>query len=717
MSEATPQAGRDATAATGERAAATPWPGLAVRGLQLAALWALAVVQPLFDVVDDDAAFFVARGNTAGDILILSIGLVVLPPLAMTLVEGLAGAVWRPAGRLAHLALIALLTGVLALQLLKGPLPNDSALLMPLALAVGVLLAIAYARAQGARTFLTILTPAPLVFLGLFLLVSPVSSIVFPEKGAGAVAQAAGNDTPVVLVIFDEVPVSMLMDGSERIDAARFPSFARLARTSTWYRGNTTVADGTFVAVPAILTGERPGEKIDPGRRFKNSVFTMLAGTHEVHSVEPVTRVCPDSICKRRASGSVRSRLSSLVHDLTIVSGRITLPADLADRLPAVDTDFEGFDNADDVQIGEKDASSAGRRVSLAGRPIVGSSLSNQRLREIATQVKGMRQRSRPPFYMLHIELPHVPWRFLPTGDQYPTEGPKIVGLNDQTWTRDTYQTGLGLQRFLLQARYMDRVLGAIRSQMQRTGLWDRSLVIVTADHGVSFRAGDSRRPVTPTNFADIANTPLFVKLPHQHDGAISDAPTESVDIAPTIAKVTGTGAGMRFDGVPLGDPPGERTPAVRNGRRSKFVSVSAAQLASQRASWVRTQTARFAPGNESLYRFGPNASLIGRRVPAGGRLGAPRASIDNAGFYTRIRPGSGVLPAYLTGRIAAPGVPLAAAVNGRIVAVGRSYRTPQGTRYSIVLPPSALKRGSNRVQLFAVGAGRRLTLVGSAGR
>jgi len=40
----------------------------------------MAVAQPLLDVLDNSPDFFVARGNTRADILILAFGLVLGPP-------------------------------------------------------------------------------------------------------------------------------------------------------------------------------------------------------------------------------------------------------------------------------------------------------------------------------------------------------------------------------------------------------------------------------------------------------------------------------------------------------------------------------------------------------------------------------------------------------------------------------------------------------------
>ena len=85
-----------------------------------------------------------------------------------------------------------------------------------------------YARSSGARSALTFLAPAPLVLLAVFVLLSDVSPLV-----TGAEAEAAGvTTTPIVLVIFDEFPVQSLMAADGRIDAVRYPNFARLAGDS-----------------------------------------------------------------------------------------------------------------------------------------------------------------------------------------------------------------------------------------------------------------------------------------------------------------------------------------------------------------------------------------------------------------------------------------------------------------------------------------------------
>ena len=89
-----------------------------------------------------------------------------------------------------------------------------------------------------------------------------------------------------VVVLFDELPVTSLMDARGRVDATLFPHFADLARTATWYRNTTAVSGATEQAVPAVLTGRYPREGLLP--RFADhprNLFTLLAGSHDLQVV------------------------------------------------------------------------------------------------------------------------------------------------------------------------------------------------------------------------------------------------------------------------------------------------------------------------------------------------------------------------------------------------------------------------------------------------
>ena len=89
---------------------------------------------------------------------------------------------------------------------------------------------------------------------------------------------AAGEALPpIVVIVLDEFPTESLTTPSGRIDAARYPNFAALARTSTWFRNGYTVFDSTFKAVPAILDGRMPMDRTAADvRSHQPSVYHLL---------------------------------------------------------------------------------------------------------------------------------------------------------------------------------------------------------------------------------------------------------------------------------------------------------------------------------------------------------------------------------------------------------------------------------------------------------
>jgi arylsulfatase A-like enzyme len=88
--------------------------------------------------------------------------------------------------------------------------------------------------------------------------------------------------------------------------------------------------------------------------------------------------------------------------------------------------------------------------------------------------------------------------------------------------------------------RFTDRLLGTFLRRLHGTGLWDKAVVVVTADHGVSFRGGDLRRHPTKTNLAELAFTPLFIRVPGQEQARVVDAHVQTLDILPTLADALG---------------------------------------------------------------------------------------------------------------------------------------------------------------------------------
>ena len=650
-----------------------------MKPLHLAALWAFAFVQPLLDLLGREPQFFVARGNTGADIVLYALAFTVVPPALMALAVWLAGRVRPALGE----GLMVVLVGALVAAILlppAGDLLGGSAASVAVAVILGAGAALLYARAAAARTFLTVLSPAPLLFLVLFLAVSPASELVLPGAEAREAAAVAESDIPVVMVVLDELPTTSLLDARDRIDARRYPAFASLAREATWYRDATTVAGRTTEAVPALVTGRRPREGDLPiAADHPTSLFTLLARSHRLAVEEPITDVCPPDLCSEERPGMGR-RLRTLFADLRVVSSHLLLPEDLRGGLPPIDRDYEGFAGEGTVAPG---ATIEQRRAFIdeVFRRL-GEDDPRERFASI-TRAAG-RRGSRPPFLFLHTSLPHVPWRFLADGRQYAVAAPSIPGLVEGAWTGPQWQVDQAYARHLLQAQYADRLLGGLLERLRATGIYDRALVVVTADHGVSFRAGDRRRTPTPTNLHDVASVPLFIKVPRQRSGRVEGGAVRTIDVLPTI----GRELGIRLTGVD-GVPAGERgsDPATEIDMPDSWeggTTQTFGTVLRQRAERRRRERALLGAADYDPYAIGPRPDLVGARAVA-------RSASDG-----RLRLASGA--PWVSGRVT--GLPeaatLAIAVDGRVEATTRTWRRG---RFGTLVRPRA-----GRVTVLEVG-------------
>ncbi len=694
----------------GPEAEAPGRPSLLVGSGHLAALWALAFAEPLFDLLGRNAEFFVARGNSAEDILVFSFAFTLVPPLAMLALEAAAARIDRGLRWAVHLSLVALLVAAIALQVFKGVADGPGGVLIALALVTGGLAAAGYARTRFLRGIADVLIPAPAVVLAVFLLFSDVSELVLPQREAKAAAIRIRSHTPVVEVIFDEFPEGTLMDPRGRIDASRFPAFAELAAHSTWYRGATTVSGFTPRAVPAILTGVLPGEdELPTSSDQPHSVFTLLGGTYRMHVMEEATSVCPTSLCGEDRPSSTGG-LGSLFSDLRVVSEHLLLPNGIREHLPAVDTTFGNFANqvgnqAPRVRFAPNDAD----QFALALRQRVTDGESVRMARFLA----GMDGDGRV-LNLIDVQKPHYPWTHFPDGRKYSDLSGefKDVLADDSSWKGPRSLTDLALQRHMLETGFTDHLLGQLIARMKRTGLWDRALVIVTADHGNAVIPHVPRRNPTHANLGQIAEVPLFVKAPGQRRGRIVEHHACTTDILPMTARTLG----IHYPWERSPCPPDRVTVANSPQGQSSLPFNRVEQL---RDAYVARIDHTFGTdtGWAPVLRFQPHPELIGRTavsLPVSPASDGS-VSIEEQARLRDVDPGAPVvLASLLRGAIAGgePGEALVAAVNGRIAAVGTSFSAAGSVRYSLLIPPRYLRKGANRVEVYRVlGNGNSLRL------
>jgi len=160
-----------------------------------------------------------------------------------------------------------------------------------------------------------------------------------------------------------------------------------------------------------------------------------------------------------------------------------------------------------------------------------------------------------PRFVWTHIFPPHDP--YLP-----PKEFRSFLKSNALTKTSDF----IGLRNTTLPPKisiaqlhdrydemigYGDHEVGEYLDWLEKTGRLDRSIVIVSADHGESFEHGWLLH-TGPYLTDGLIHIPFLIHLPGQTQGKHISRPAEEADILPTILDLIGTSNPNWTDGVSL---------------------------------------------------------------------------------------------------------------------------------------------------------------------
>lgn len=663
-------------------------------GLHLAGLSAFAVAQPLFDLLSRNVEFFAVRGSSRWDVVLFAVGLVLLPPLVLLGLEALAGLVDARAGTGLHLVFVAGLVGLFVLQAIRG-LDVATLVLFGLSAAGGAGAALLYARARPARMLLSVVGVAPALFLGLFLLASPASRLVFAATPEPRLLPVAA-DAPVVMVVLDELPTVSLLRADGELDAVRYPSFARLAADGTWYRNATTVHEWTTGSVPAMLTGRLPSG-LPLLLDHPDNLFTLLGGSYDMRVLESQTHLCPPDLCEEDRE-SLPERVGSLFSDLSIVYGHIALPEETASHLPDISGAWKDFGRGSGpAALLQQGPSQPGNRPAAY----------TERDAEVQQFVAALGPAGRPTLSFLHVLVPHHPWEYLPNGKVYASDLGFQPGIVDERWAGDPELAIQAQQRHLLQVGYVDLALGRILDRLEETGRYDESLLVVVADHGIGFRPGGERRRIHAGNMEEIAFVPLLIKAPGQTAGRTVDDHVRTIDILPTIADALGVEVPWETDGRSvLEGVTGEEPDIVVDTYSGEIVTGDVDEVVARRDRLLARQIDLFGEGDDlpGLFGIGPRPELLGREVgdlPVQAAVGPTFESYGEAVYD----PDSPFAPVRIYGEIheAPGGRDVAIAVNGRVVATTRSFERGGEAFVSALTPEDAFRPGENDVRVYLV--------------
>jgi arylsulfatase A-like enzyme len=164
------------------------------------------------------------------------------------------------------------------------------------------------------------------------------------------------------------------------------------------------------------------------------------------------------------------------------------------------------------------------------------------------------------PFYA-HLTLlqTHRAWK----GDKQRPINPKLVTL--PLWYPDTPLTRKDWALGLESAQTSDRDIGDIVARLKREGLYDNTIIVITADHGIALPRAKQ------FIYDEGLHIPLIIRWPARiAPGGSSKELVSNLDVVPTILDLAGMPRPAYLQGRSLAAP-GQKEPAYIFGGRDRM--------------------------------------------------------------------------------------------------------------------------------------------------
>ena len=351
--------------------------------------------------------------------------------------------------------------------------------------------------------------------------------------------------TPVVHIIFDELSGILVRGKKDTIDATLYPHLASLAETSTWYPNYTTFISSTTPNLISMISGFSPVGR----NKFTKSTLSTLPTIHAgISAYVPVkiweTRNVLDHGKTIEIAGLMSWKFYTRIVLLVYCAGVFS----------------SSWVDVPDLQL-------------LAGMPTPSSAKSQKAFKRgflsyvnsFLTSLK----LGEANIYLFYSIFPHHSYFLNPDGslivihpvkDGVPVRSFKCFSPYDAI---DQGETSYNTYRsYINQVRFVDSILGQVINVMKNKGLFERSLIIISSDHGPGYTyKAPGRGPIRKLHGEQKVQSLmmnlvplLIIKYPKQNEKKISTIYARPYDIAATIADVLGVKPGWDMDGINLRD-------------------------------------------------------------------------------------------------------------------------------------------------------------------
>ncbi len=534
----------------------------------LLTLVTFVVGQSVYDVLASNQEFLAVRQVSNLQLLQIVLVFNLLPALALFLLWALCRRFHHALARLFLSAVSFVLFLAFFLQLHNtylpawDPFPHAYLLWLFPALLVGLA---SLQFEKPFRAFLLALSPVVFLFPGLFL----YHTWTNPQKLLPAVQErlpsSAKKDLPpIFILVFDELTVHALLDEQGQIDGSRFPNFKKLADESHWFRNTTANAPETTRSIPAILTGNFALADSPSYEAYPNNLFSLLHPYYDIYAHEVLTNLCAPRLF-HCPDAEIASSQTELLEDVFYLYATSALPKGANVALPDVTRTWGPFGGVTERMLARLERF-------------------QRFLNSLGSSDNGT------VFHFFHHMLPHGPYALTSDGKVHERRwhfGTLVNsgrrGLSrktiDQLYTAAKNAGHTSIldtlrDSYLEQVAYVDKEIGRFVARLKELDSYDKSLIIITADHGVSYKPEHPGRGLCRANADMILTVPLFIRLPFQTQGMVSDKDVQLIDIVPTVADLLGLHVPWQLVGRSVFGPSGRRRQKVaysKTGHRLEF--------------------------------------------------------------------------------------------------------------------------------------------------
>jgi len=471
---------------------------------------------------------------------------------------------------------------------------------------------------------------------------------------------------PIVFLVFDELSLTSLLNKKGVIDAVKFPNFYQLQKKFDFYSNAHTTNGMTHHAMPALLTGNYPREnKVASYVQYPKNLFFFFKDFYKMNVWEHSTHLCPSSI---NTAGTLfdKNQLWATLKDSMVLYGALETPLAYTSWLPEVTHQWESF---------------------IHDKP----EFERQKLDAFLNSL----QNDSSWLHYFHSRFPHVPYNFLPSGKSYGSDSGNYMFYphKENRWNAiHTYQ------RYYLQVMYADKLLGQIIFELKKKNLFDKAIIIVTSDHGVSFHDVSVSRGIVGHRGFETTNVPLFLKNPNQNEGQEIKIPVSLVDIVPTLLKKTKINTGLKFDGYPL-SLIDENRELFAFSNTDGFPKIKLNNFQKSKYLALKKKFDLFPLWNEhnGLFKVGKYVETTDKDPPA--HSSHHSYTVNEISLFKGVDLEKQHLPLHITGKILSSlyNVNLAISVNDKFVSFTKSYERD----FLGLLPEDSLVPGKNSIDIY----------------